>query len=192
MEGIAQRIRGLARDLCPSKPLGEERCAGTGISSAATEGDHPNQGQYHAFGSHLHQSTSGRNGRIEKRGPQSIGRTRGGWNTKLHMAAASDRDAVIFSLSPGQSGEAPEGRALLQRPGPAAEHTFLLMDRAYEGDETRDLAATPGYTPVVPPKCNRKEPWEYDKDLYKLRNQVERIFRRLKRFRRIFTRYDKL
>lgn len=96
------------------------------------------------------------------------------------------------TLSPGQSGEAPEGRALLQRLGPAAEHTFLLMDRAYEGDETKDLAATLGYTPVVPPKCNRKEPWEYDNDLYKLRNQVERLFRRLKRFRRIFTRYDKL
>jgi len=66
------------------------------------------------------------------------------------------------------------------------------MDRAYEGDETRALAVELGYIPVVPPKSNRKNPWEYDRKLYKKRNQVERLFRRLKRFHRIFTRYDKL
>jgi len=46
--------------------------------------------------------------------------------------------------------------------------------------------------PVVPPKNNRKEPWEYDKDLYKGRNVVACNFRRIKQFRRVFTRYDKL
>ena len=66
------------------------------------------------------------------------------------------------------------------------------MDRTYEGDETSALAMELGYRPVVPPKSNRKNPWDYDKQLYKQRNQVERLFRRLKRFRRIFTRYDKL
>lgn len=66
------------------------------------------------------------------------------------------------------------------------------MDRAYEGDETRSLAISLGYNPVVPPKSNRKEPWTYDKELYKMRNHVERLFRRIKRFRRVFTRYDKL
>ena len=66
------------------------------------------------------------------------------------------------------------------------------MDRAYEGDETRALAMELGYVPVVPPKSNRNHPWNYDKQLYKQRNQVERLFRRIKRFRRIFTRYDKL
>ena len=66
------------------------------------------------------------------------------------------------------------------------------MDRAYEGDETRALAVELGYMSVVPQKCNRKDPWNYDKELYKQRNQVKRLFRRIKRFRRIFTRYDKL
>ena len=66
------------------------------------------------------------------------------------------------------------------------------MDRAYEGDETRALAMELGYIPVVPPKSNRKNPWVYNNQLYKQRNQVERLFRRIKRFRRIFTRYDKL
>jgi transposase len=46
--------------------------------------------------------------------------------------------------------------------------------------------------PVVPPKCNRLIPWEYDRELYQRRNEVERLFRRLKCFRRIFTRFEKL
>ena len=108
------------------------------------------------------------------------------------MVAASDRDGVIFSLSAGNRGDGPEGRTLLQQLGPADHPVYLLMDRAYEGDETRALAAELGYIPVVPPKRNRKDPWDYDKGLYKLRNQIERLFRRIKRFRRIFTRFDKL
>ena len=66
------------------------------------------------------------------------------------------------------------------------------MDRAYEDNETRELAVKQGFVPVVPPKRNRKNPWEYDKELYKRRNEVERYFLRIKRFRRVFTRYDKL
>ena len=67
-----------------------------------------------------------------------------------------------------------------------------MMDRAYEGDATRRSALSRGFIPVVPPKSNRKNPWEYDKGLYKRRNEVERLFRRLKAFRRVATRYDKL
>ena len=66
------------------------------------------------------------------------------------------------------------------------------MDRAYEGDETRQLVRELDCIPVVPPKCNRKEPWDYDRQRYKQRNEVERLFRRLKGFRRIFSRFDKL
>lgn len=68
----------------------------------------------------------------------------------------------------------------------------MLADRAYEDDKTRELAKSQGFNFVVPPKKNRKEPWDYDKELYKQRNEVERYFLRLKRFRKVFTRYDKL
>ena len=67
-----------------------------------------------------------------------------------------------------------------------------MMDRAYEGDETRQLALDLGYTPVVPPKSNRLNPWMYNRHLYKRRNEVERLFRRLKGYRRIFSRFEKL
>ena len=76
--------------------------------------------------------------------------------------------------------------------GKIEEKIPLIMDKAYEGEDTRNLAESLGYLPVVPPKSNRKEPWEYDKELYKRRNVVERLFRRIKGFRRVYTRYDKL
>ena len=66
------------------------------------------------------------------------------------------------------------------------------MDRAYEDDKTRSLAEENGFVPIVPPKKNRKNPWKYDKELYKQRNEIERFFLRIKRFRKVFTRYDKL
>jgi transposase len=68
----------------------------------------------------------------------------------------------------------------------------MLMDRAYEGNGMRMKAAGKGFIPVVPPKKNRKKPWKYDRERYKQRNEIERYFLRLKRFRKIFTRYDKL
>lgn len=66
------------------------------------------------------------------------------------------------------------------------------MDRAYEGNETRQLVLELGFEPVVPPKISRLDPWTYDKALYRKRNEIERLFRRLKGFRRIFSRFEKL
>jgi len=66
------------------------------------------------------------------------------------------------------------------------------MDRAYEGDETRQLALDLGWIPVVPPKQNRATAWAYNRAMYKRRNEIERLFRRLKGFRRIFSRFEKL
>jgi transposase len=84
------------------------------------------------------------------------------------------------------------GRALLQSLGSIDEPLHVLMDKAYEGDQTRQLALELGFIPVVPPKTNRLEPWTYDREMYKRRNEVERLFRRLKGFRRVFSRFDKL
>jgi len=57
---------------------------------------------------------------------------------------------------------------------------YMVMDKAYEGDETRQLVEDLGLEPVVPPKANRVSPWNYDRVLYNKRNEVERLFRRLK------------
>ena len=86
------------------------------------------------------------------------------------------RTAITFSLSPGQAHDAPEGRKLLSRLGPQGQDPYLLMDRAYEGNETRQLALALGFTPVVPPLSTRVHPWEYDREMYKKRNEIERLF----------------
>ena len=127
-----------------------------------------------------------------KNGLQSIGRSRGGWTTKLHMVAADARTAVTFSLSPGQAHDAPEGRKLLRRLGRQRTNLARVMDRAREGDVTRQLALDLGFEPVVPPLKTRREPWMYDRQLYERRNEIEHLFRRLKGFRRIFSRFEKL
>ena len=101
------------------------------------------------------------------------------------MVAADARTAVTFSLSPGQAHDAPEGRKLLRRLGHQRAGPALVMDRAYEGDATRQLALDLGFTPVVPPLKTRRKPWVYDREIYKRRNEIERLFRRLKGFRRI-------
>ena len=108
------------------------------------------------------------------------------------MVAADARTALTFSLTPGQAGDAPAGRELLRTLSGLPRHCRLLTDRAYEGNETRQLALELGLNPVVPPLCTRVEPWSYGKAWYHRRNETERLFRRLKGFRRIFSRFDKL
>jgi transposase len=113
------------------------------------------------------------------------------------MLVADNQCAVGFILSGGEASDAGKGRLLLDTVGRIKDPDedsplYLLMDRAYEDGETRLLAFEWGYSPVVPPKKNRKHPWDYNKELYKRRNEAERMFRRLKGFRRIGTRYDKL
>ena len=66
-----------------------------------------------------------------KNGPQAIGKSRGGWTTKIHLVAADARTAITFSLSPGQAGDAPQGRQLLKRLGAPNKPLHLLMDKAY-------------------------------------------------------------
>jgi len=108
------------------------------------------------------------------------------------MVAADARTAITFALSPGQASDAVEGRQLLAGIGPLPAPLHLIMDKAYEGNETRQLALDFGFIPVVPPKSNRLDPWQYDRAMYRKRNEIERLFRRLKGFRRIFSRFEKL
>ena len=131
-------------------------------------------------------------GRYKKRPPSHRQVSRRLDPPKLHLAAANERTALRFSLSPGQAHDAPAGRTLLHGLGPQPATPALVMDRAYEGQETRHLAVALGVTPVVPPRQNRLAPWAYDRPLYTRRHEVERLFRRLKGFRRIFTRFEKL
>src|SRR5690606_34619953 len=116
-------------------------CSGPGVRRAAGASADLHPGRMPRPRQHQREGSSRWHRRAQKKGPQAIGKSRGGWNTKVHMVAANERTALTFSLSGGQAHDAPEGRALLeawdkQGIGPLTGLP-LLMDRAYEGDETR-------------------------------------------------------
>ena len=192
MAGVAASVRQLAYGLHADASLGGRRRDGPAVRRAARASHDPRVSRLSGPGQHIGQSASRWHRRSQKNGPQAIGKSRGGWNTKVHLIAANDRFALTFSLSGGNAHDAPEGRALLTGWDAPIKDVPLLMDRAYEGDETRQLVLDLGMNPIVPPKANRLVKWDYDRTLYKRRNEVERLFRRLKGFRRIFSRFEKL
>jgi len=117
--------------------------------------------------------------------------------------SVDEKTPVAILLSEGQRHDAPQGRILLESFGSVSEilerynkdpdaSITLIADKAHEGNKTRKLAILLGYDLCIPPKANRIDPWEYDEKLYKRRNEIERLIRRVKEYRRVFTRYDKL
>ena len=96
---------------------------------------------------------------------------------------------IAFQLTPGNAHDLDGARALLAiAPCP----TRLIADRAYDARSLREWLAERGAEAVIPPNPTRKYPTIYDAEAYKTRNLIERMFCRLKDFRRIATRYDKL
>ena len=192
MEGIAEILWKLAYDLCTHEQVEQKRRFTAPVRSVASGEHYSHKSRGDLPGQHIGKGSSQRDRCFEKRGKQAIGRSRGGLTTKIHMVAATDRSAVSFALSGGEAHDSPEGTALLDKIIRVPEQKYILMDKAYEGESMRKKAMEKGYSPAVPPKSNRKDPWEYDKERYKQRSEIERYFLHLKRFRKIFTRYDKL
>jgi transposase len=95
---------------------------------------------------------------------------------------------VALSLTPGQVADITQAGSLLDRVKPDA----LLADKGYDSDALIGTLESRRITPVIPPKANRKQPRPTDFALYRERNLVERFFCKLKQYRAIATRYDKL
>jgi transposase len=94
-----------------------------------------------------------------------------------------------FHLTPGQAHDLDGADALL----PSVEAGTLIADKAFDADErVRDRLSQSGKTAVIPPKSKRRNPSDYDRDLYKERHLIENFFCKLKQFRAIATRYDKI
>ena len=110
-------------------------------------------------------------------------------STKIHTLVDALGNPVAFLLTPGQAHDLAGADALL--PQMAAD--TLLADRAFDADDRvlRPLAAS-GKSAVIPPKRNRTQLRDYDKELYKERHLIENFFCKLKQFRAIATRYDKI
>lgn len=96
---------------------------------------------------------------------------------------------IKIVITPGEAHDLIPARELLQD---MQDVQVLLADKAYDADWLRNMVSELGARANIPPKSNRKAPIAFDPKLYKQRNLVERFFNKLKYFRRIATRYDKL
>jgi len=99
---------------------------------------------------------------------------------------------IEIRLTAGQVGDAPVGEALVDALDSRDGIQHAAMDKAYDSNAIRAQLDAKGITPVIPPKANRLDRIVYDKERYKQRNKVERLFNKLKQFRRVATRYEKL
>lgn len=131
-----------------------------------------------------HHHAAGMNGGEDD---QSLGRSRGGFGTKIHLAVDALGNPVSIHLSPGQDADSTHAEKLLGDHEPEA----VLADKAYDTNQLVETIAERGAEVVIPPKKNRVEPREIDKVVYKERNKVERCVNGLKQFRRVATRYEK-
>ena len=113
-------------------------------------------------------------------------------STKIHTVAISEFQVLGLVLTGGQAGDAPVGEEMLAQVLAKEEIKAVGGDRAYDSDALRALLALAGKEAVIPPRSNRRAPADYDKEKYKGRNKVERLFNRLKGYRGVATRYDKL
>jgi|TARA_Y100000294_G_scaffold115380_1_gene107037 transposase len=118
-----------------------------------------------------------------------MGRSRGGLTTKIHALVDAGGLPVRLTLTPGQTHD---GQAVPMLLDALSETTVVLADKAYDADWIRDLITAQGAAPNIPDRSNRKDRHCFSKVLYKERNLVERFFNKIKQFRRVATRYEKL
>jgi putative transposase len=109
-------------------------------------------------------------------------------STKIHAASDALGNPVRLIGSPGQRNDIAFAHELVD----GFEPDVTIADKGYDADHLCDSIAETGSEVVIPPKRNRTVQRPYDADLYKERNIIERFFNRLKQFRRVATRYDKL
>ena len=118
---------------------------------------------------------------------QSLGRSRGGFSTKIHINTDALGNPVRLILTGGQASDSPQAIPLLQ----GFAFDAVMADRGYDADETLAFIVEKDAQGVIPPRKNRVVQRDTDWHTYKERNLVERFINKIKQYRRIFTRYEK-
>jgi transposase len=130
---------------------------------------------------------------------EALGRSQGGFSTKAYLRAADETHLMTFVLSPGQRHEALGFEPLMaggavKRPGqgrPKHRTGRVVGDKAYSSRKIRGYLWDQGIRLTIPHKSNEHRSGPFDRAVYRLREQVERLINRLKQNRRIATRYEK-
>jgi transposase len=118
---------------------------------------------------------------------QQCGRTKGGLNTKLTALVDGQGHALQLTLAPGQMADVQAAKEIV-----IPKQTHVVADKGYDSDDFCREIQERGSKPCIPPRKGRKAPRTYHRGYYKTRHRVENFFQRIKRFRRIGTRYEKL
>lgn len=132
-----------------------------------------------------HQHAAGAEGSSAE--AEALGRSRGGFRTKIHIACDGMGQPVKFILTPGQVHDVTQGPALIS----GRDANKFLADKGYDSDAFIAEIESRGAEAVMPPRSNRLEQRHYDKEEYKKRNVVERFINVIKQCRRVATRYEK-
>lgn len=119
---------------------------------------------------------------------QELGRSKGGFSSKLHACCDALGNPLRFFVTAGQRSDYIKALDLIE--GKCMK--VLIADRGYDANYMIEAAEAVNAESVIPPRFHRKALREYDKALYKERNLIERMFNKIKHFRRVATRYDKL
>ncbi|MFG1315560.1 IS5 family transposase [Xanthobacter autotrophicus] len=131
--------------------------------------------------------------RRSKRGQegQALGRSRGGFSTKIHLKSDFDGQPIAFLLTGGEAGDSPLFKLLLDL-GPDVTPRAALADKGYDAKANRAIARARGIAPVIPFKSNAKDrPAFFPKALYRGRARIEQCLGKLKRFKRVALRCEK-
>lgn len=118
---------------------------------------------------------------------EGLGRSRGGFTSKIHARVDALGNPLQFILTPGQTNDIMQAKHLLKN----VFNAHILADRAYGSHEVRTQIKNQNCTDIIPSRINSLEPVKYDKHIYKERHAIECFFGKIKYFRRIFSRFDK-
>lgn len=126
----------------------------------------------------------------QKRGQsaQALGRSRGGFSTKVHVSVDGLGNPLRFMLTPGQQHDITQAEALLS----GCRGEYVIADKGYDARHFIEYLTAAGMVAVIPARGNRKEPRDYDTHLYRERHVVECFIGKIKHYRRVFSRFDKL
>ena len=205
MEGFARQAGLLARGLHAFPALGRARSLAASVEKSpggAFRGSaRPAAGFDHGA------RASARGWRAKKNGgDQALGRSRGGFSTKIRAATLDENSrpfgqpplvpsaasAVALHLTPGQAHAGRQFETRYESLDTENVLEFAALDKGYAADRIRARLARDGIEPVIPPISSRCQKLPSNKELYRGRNRVERFFNKLQQFRRLATRDDKL